>query len=307
MDVQPLLAHLFPGKETPHARIRTGKHNESYFVTVDSTEYVLRIAPPADTPVLFYERGMMRREPAIHELVTAHTRAPVARILEHDFTGSVIPNDWMLMERLPGAPISDSPLGGAAAHAMFYELGRSLREVHEITNSWHGYPRGSDTGPEKPRWLDAFTDMWDRLLDDVVSTEIYTADDKEWLIGLLRNHESSFGHDPLPSLLHMDVWSQNILSGPRGKLLGIVDWDRGLWGDPEIEFSVLEYCGMDTDAFWKGYGGTPERSDDYQVRRVFYLLYEHQKYIFIRAMRGGDIASARRYAQQSLGMARELT
>ncbi len=306
MDIQPLLNKLFSGKETRHARIRTGKHNESYFVTVDSTDYVLRIAPAPDTPVLFYERAMMRREPAIHELVATNTRAPVARILEHDFSGSVVPNDWLLMERLAGTPISDAPLDGALAHAMFYELGKSLREVHDIQNTWHGYPRGSDTGPEEVHWFDAFTNIWSRLLDDVVSTGIYSPGDKEWLAGLLRVHASSFSHDPAPSLMHMDVWAQNVLAGPRGELLGIVDWDRGLWGDPEIEFSVLEYCGMDTDAFWKGYGGAPERSDDYQIRRVFYLLYEHQKYIYIRAMRGGDVSSARRYAQQSLAMARQL-
>ena len=79
----------------------------------------------------------------------------------------------------------------------------------------------------------------------------------------------------------MDIWAQNILTDHNGELTGIVDWDRGLWGDPEIEFSVIEYCGISKPAFWEGYGKIPKITKEYQVRRLFYFLYEHQKYIYI--------------------------
>ena len=78
---------------------------------------------------------------------------------------------------------------------------------------------------------------------------------------------------PVPAaLLHMDVWAQNILVDDGGRLTGLVDWDRALWGDPEIEFAVLDYCGISTPAFWQGYGRERDLSEPAQVRRVFYLL-----------------------------------
>jgi len=308
MDVAPLLDHLFGGEPARLRRIPTGKFNTSYFVADGSSgrEYVLRIAPSPDTPVLFYERSMMRREPGIHALVEARTEAPVACIVEHDFSGSLVPNDWLLMERLPGSPLSDAPIGGRAARTLFHRLGEVLREVHAVKNAWHGYPEGSETGPSEPRWYDAFRDMWRRMLEDVSSTGLYTVDDKRRLAALLEKHSGSFTHDPEPSLLHMDIWSQNLLTDPDGRLLGIVDWDRGLWGDPEIEFSVLEYCGTSPDAFWRGYGSRPERDADFEVRRLFYLLYEHQKYIYIRSQRGGNTPLARRYAEEALALAKRL-
>jgi hypothetical protein len=55
-------------------------------------------------------------------------------------------------------------------------------------------------------------------------------------------------------------------------------------------------------AFWAGYGRTVEtRAGDAAIRRMFYLLYEHQKYIVISmSSRRGDPARARRYAAESL-------
>ncbi|OUL36382.1 hypothetical protein BV372_08175 [Nostoc sp. T09] len=55
-------------------------------------------------------------------------------------------------------------------------------------------------------------------------------------------------------MLHMDVWFQNILVDSAGNVTGLVDFDRALWGDPEIEFAVLDYCGISEPAFWRGYG-----------------------------------------------------
>jgi len=306
VEIQPLLDHLFEGRPTRVSRITTGKFNESYFVGDGRGEYVLRIAPAEHTPVLFYEQRMMRREPGIHHLVKENTSAPVARILEHDFSGSLIPNDWLLMERLPGGALSETPVGDGAADALFHRLGMVLRQVHAVTSEGHGYPEGGETGPLVPRWYDAFRTMWSRLLDDIVSTGLYSPEERDRLVALLEHHSRCFRHDPQPSLLHMDIWSQNLLTDTRGELHGIVDWDRGLWGDPEIEFSVLEYCGTSPDAFWSGYGSVPERDESFEVRRTFYLLYEHQKYIYIRSQRDGSPGLARRYAEQSLALASRL-
>jgi fructosamine-3-kinase len=96
----------------------------------------------------------------------------------------------------------------------------------------------------------------------------------------------------------MDIWHQNILVDERGTVTGIVDWDRALWGDPEIEFAVLDYCGISEPAFWEGYGQPRDWSPEAQVRQVFYLLYELQKYIVIRHGRSHDPASARQYKKQ---------
>jgi fructosamine-3-kinase len=104
----------------------------------------------------------------------------------------------------------------------------------------------------------------------------------------------------------MDVWSQNILVDGAGNVTGLVDFDRALWGDVEIEFAVLDYCGISEPPFWEGYGAERDTSPAAMIRRQFYLLYEVQKYMPIRVWRRNNPAAAARYKQQSLAMAAQL-
>jgi aminoglycoside phosphotransferase (APT) family kinase protein len=101
----------------------------------------------------------------------------------------------------------------------------------------------------------------------------------------------------------MDVWAQNILVDDASSLTGLVDWDRALWGDPEIEFAVLDYCAVSKPAFWEGYGRARDESEEARVRNIFYLLYEIQKYIVIREGRNNDPDGARWYKQHVMQIA----
>jgi aminoglycoside phosphotransferase (APT) family kinase protein len=86
--------------------IATGKHNASYWVQADERRYVLRVAPPDDAGLLFYERRMMRQEPALHALIRARTRVPVAEVVAHDFTRTRLDRDYLLLEALAGTALS---------------------------------------------------------------------------------------------------------------------------------------------------------------------------------------------------------
>jgi fructosamine-3-kinase len=104
----------------------------------------------------------------------------------------------------------------------------------------------------------------------------------------------------------MDVWSQNILIDDEGNVTGLVDFDRALWGDVEIEFAVLDYCGISHPPFWEGYGLVRDQSPPAMIRRQFYLLYEIQKYMPIQVWRRNDPVGAERYKQQSFQLVAQL-
>ena len=123
---------------------------------------------------------------------------------------------------------------------------------------------------------------------------------------LFELHEHHFTHPVSPILLHMDIWRQNILIDEAGNVTGLVDFDRALWGDVEIEFAVLDYCGISEPAFWEGYGTPHDESLPAQIRRQFYLLYELQKYMPIEVWRRNDPTTALRYKQQSFNLAAQL-
>ncbi len=296
-----VLTHLPDGTRVDRlGRVRTGKFNTSYFVDTNEGEFVLRIAPPSDSVFLFYERDMMRQEPALHRLLRERTSVPVAEVIAFDDSRETVPRDFLLMERLPGTALSQSP--GVDPAPVLDAVGRCLAQVHALTAERYGYL--GEHRPMEPQatWAEAFRIMWTKLLEDIADVGAYDEREVGRLTRLLERHLDLFDRPVAASLLHMDVWSQNLLVDARGRLTGIVDWDRALWGDPEIEFAVLDYCGVSGPTFWRGYGRRRDTSPEAEVRRVFYLLYELQKYIVIRAGRSGDRRAAEGYKRQALAI-----
>jgi aminoglycoside phosphotransferase (APT) family kinase protein len=285
--------------------IRTGKHNRSYFVHTGNGEAVLRIAPPQEG-MIFYERDMMAQEPAIHALLRSETTVPVAEIYAYDDSQALIDRSYMLMERLPGRSLADMRVSRPFYDRVLEQVGDALRQMHALTADSYGYIGAHHPIPPQPTWWAAFRAMWNALLDDVVAAGGYTEVEAEALRRTLDTYRETFDRSVEASLLHMDVWSQNILVDEAGNLTGLVDLDRALWGDPEIEYAVLDYCGISEPAFWRGYGRTRDGSIEARVRQRFYLLYEVQKYIVIHLWRRDDPAGAQRYKEHSLRLATPL-
>ncbi len=281
--------------------VGTGRFSTSWFVWVDTGpaagEYVLRVAPPDDAGFLFYEYRMMRQEPALHRLIRRRTDIPVPRIVAWDFSRRRIDRDWLIMERLSGEPLMKvtHSLLTRQVDGVLADLGRHTASLHAIRGRLFGY-RGRHA-PMQPRrcWADAFEDMWARLLDDVRAAGFYTDSLRDMAVGLYPRHRRAFEEPFAPGLCHMDLWSENILVH-KGRLAGLIDFDRACWGEPGIDLAVAEYCGLTRPAFWSGYGHRPEPTEAFLIRRWFYLMYEHQKYIVINGVRRRDAARARDYA-----------
>jgi aminoglycoside phosphotransferase (APT) family kinase protein len=305
IDVDPASLQFKP--------VRTGKHNSSFWVHSDSGRFVLRIAPRDDAGFLFYERLMMRQEPELHVLIRSRTKMPVAEIVGYDFDRKRIDRDYLLMRALPGTPMSDMPhLSAATRDRVLFQVGEYLRQLHKLTAEdclgleTYGYLGAHRPMPAQTTWSSAFWEMWNLLLDDIVACGAYTPDEAQWMRLLLESNLDHFQHPVVSRLLHMDVWSQNILIGDGGQVTGLVDFDRALWGDVEIEFAVLDYCGISEAAFWEGYGQQRDVSPTAMLRRLFYLLYEVQKYMPIRIWRRNDPEGAQRYKEQSFALARQI-
>lgn len=294
-------------------RVTTGKHNTSYWVKSNLGRFILRIAPPDDSGLLFYERLMMRQEPAIHHLLRDYTSVPVADMVAFDFDRSLIDRDYMVMSVLPGQPLSEmTHFSQTDYDRVLEQVGRYLHQVHMLTADMHmaqgvcGYLGAHCPMVPQPTWAEAFTVMWNALLDDVVACDGYDRALANALRDLLEYHRQCFERLVEPRLLHMDVWGQNILVDAAGNMSGLVDFDRALWGDVEIEFAVLDYCGISEPSFWRGYGLSRDESPSAMIRRQFYLLYEVLKYIPISIWRRQDRARADTYKQYAMRLIQPL-
>jgi len=305
IDANPASLSLTP--------IDTGRHNTSFWVDSDLGRFVLRIAPPDDAGFLFYERRMIRQELELHSLIRAKTPIPVAEVIGYDFSRALLDRDYLLMTTLPGTPLSDAPdLTYPRFERALGQVGEYLRQLHHLTANEclgveaYGYLGAHHPMEPQPTWAKAFGVMWNKLVDDVVACGSYTPDEAQAMRDLLDMYLEHFERPVTPRLLHMDVWSQNILIDEAGNVTGLVDFDRALWGDVEIEFAVLDYCGISEPAFWEAYGVPRDETLPALIRRQFYMLYEVQKYMPIRVWRRNNPASAARYKEQSIALAAQL-
>ncbi|NVM04554.1 MAG: aminoglycoside phosphotransferase family protein [Candidatus Helarchaeota archaeon] len=287
--------------------ITTGKFNASFIVKLKNRDLVLRIAPPQDTGLIFYEKNMMAQEPGIHRIVRGKKGIPVPEIYIYDTSHSIVDSDYIIMEKIDGITATDAHfLTKNQWDNVLYQIGEYLRELHSITAEEYGYL--GEHHPMEPQkdWASAFRVMWNKMVNQIVDVEGYSKMEGEFFTELLDKYIEIFKHNPASSLLHMDIWHQNIILDRSGKIVGIVDWDRALWGDVEIEFSVLDYCGISESPFWKGYGKERNASENAHLRNVFYLLYEIQKYIVIYATRRYNPMIKEQYKNQVFRIAESV-
>ena len=219
------------------------------------------------------------------------------------------------MTALPGTPLRDvSGITRTEFDRALHQVGEYLQQLHQLTateflddtDGQFGYLGAHRPMEAQQDWVSAFAVMWNKLIDDVAACGLYTPDEARAMRDLFELHRDHFNHPVEPSLLHMDVWSQNILVDESGNVTGLVDFDRALWGDVEIEFAVLDYCGISEPPFWEGYGTLRDESQPAMIRRQFYLLYEIQKYMPIRVWRRNDPDGAMQYKHHSFQLAAQL-
>lgn len=284
--------------------ILTGKFNSSYLLEAAGERLVLRLAPPRDAVYVFYERQMMRQEPELHALLRAQTEIPVPEVFGFDNSLTLVERDYILMSWLPGRPLTE--MGQVDFDHVLRQIGRYLRQAHALRGEQYGYVGAHRPMEPQGSWVEAFEVMWQKLVDDVAAVGYYDEEERAFLLTLFAQYRSFFDRPLAASLLHMDVWHQNILVDAQGTVTGLLDWDRALWGDPEIEFAVLDYCGLSEAAFWEGYGRARDDSAEARIRQVFYLLYELQKYIVIYHGRNHEPQRAAEKKEQVVRLVRQV-
>lgn len=300
------------------SEVSTGKFNQTYIaqinenfntindININKQKVVLRIAPPANSDFIFYEKNMMQREPKIHQIINNKTKIPIPKIYVFDNSQEIINRNYLLMEYIEGKPLSQTSVSSFKKEKIMKSTGRLLKELHHnCQNDLFGYP-ANHCMEQKKDWWSAFKEMWNKLITDLEKREIYNSSQAKKAREVLIKYRDLFPEQTSSTLLHMDIWEQNILINQKGEITGIVDWDRALWGDPEIEFAVLDYCGFNNSSFWEGYGSKPEKSPEFKIRSQFYHLYEVQKYPVIWYKRSPKPQQLENYKKYSLNLIETL-
>ena len=247
-----------------------GWFNVAYRVRLASgASVVLKIAPPAGVDVLTYERGMLRTEVAALRLVAERTSVPVPRVLAVDESRDLCDADYFFMEFIEGETLSTLP--AAERPVLQGALGALNRQLNEV----RGTGFGSLLSPSDRSWREVFTGMVETVLADGERRSVDLGVAYATVRRLLAAHAHSLDEVTEPRFVEWDLWDGNALVRD-GALVGIIDHERALWGDPLMEsgFAALVLPGTlgDATAFADGYGIGP-LTPTQLVRRRLYTLH----------------------------------
>jgi fructosamine-3-kinase len=186
---------------------------------------------------------------------------PLAYGLEGENAFLILP--WL--ESAPEAPDYWKAFGRSFAH--FHLSGRGDK---------YGYYRdnyiGSTAQPNcwKNSWVDFFRE--ERLEYQVrMAAELLKGNLSRSFIRLLDRLDNYLPEPAFPSLLHGDLWSGNIHTGPDGQAW-LID-PAAYYGHPEADLAMTELFGSQPEAFYRSYGEVNPIDKEYGERRDIYNLY----------------------------------
>lgn len=229
----------------------------------DGTRLILKVAPPAEAPVMRYEHGLLAAEALYY--ARAAGKAPVPEVVYAE-------PDLLVMTELPGATVAEQlrHYSPEARAGLRRELGGHLAALHTITgDGGFGYP----ADPLRPSWPEAFHGMVDALVADAAEHRVELPMPVERIRGLIDG--AGLDRVTTPVLVHFDLWDGNILMS-RGRVTGLIDAERAFWGDPIADLPSLSLFGEIDDDFLAGYragGGTFGEAEARRLRAYRLYLY----------------------------------
>ena len=252
-EIQRVCEHVFGAldKIITVTELSSGMFNNTYVITqLDNQCSILRVGPDASVYAFSNEKRLLHREHSIESYFkTIQDLIPQTQFV--DFSGEVIPRDYVVQSFLEGQlwdEITDE-LSPAQTTILWGQLGEIAQTIHTVAGQKFGFPIPM---PQFDTWTEAIIAIVSDMLTDLQILELDTSGVAEF-IGLLERGQSFLNEVETPHLLHGDLWPKNVLvDDSRAKIVGLLDAERALWGDPEAEW-IFHYFEVNP-AFWKGYG-----------------------------------------------------
>ena len=296
IDISPkclkkLLAMAFPHERVVGERELTdGYCNRAYWIDFSTRDpVVLKAGPPEGTPMLRYEKDLIRREAQALQWTAKNTDVPVPKVLWEDYSCTELAGHYLFMEALEGVPYNTVKTGlikKRGIKSVEYALGAMVKQLNSHKGKGFGYPHGLCEN-----WYEAICTMFGWLLDDAEDYSIPLPVERKDFITTLLHLRPILDEVKEPRFVHWDLWPGNVMIRPQNtqrkslqyasfspkwwkenwEVSGLFDFERVLWADPLMEYNFgHEYP---RHYFCQGYGEFSRLNSHEKLRRSLYDLY----------------------------------
>ncbi|MFJ4163924.1 phosphotransferase family protein [Microbacterium sp. NPDC089698] len=219
-----------------------GMFASTYRVVLDSGATVVVKLTRADPSGLCqYERGIARTEAQTYRIL-AHHGLPVPELLHTDFSQKLVAADVVVTRHLDGEPWNERAMDDASVARANRGLGALMSELHRIHPPAFGYP-AVEASMQRSTWRSAFRAMVDGILADADSVGVVIPAAR--VRAAMSRYADALDQVIRPSLVHADLWPANVFLDDQDRIVGLIDAERTIWGDP-----LLELVGADQFGLW---------------------------------------------------------
>lgn len=269
--IRRMVQKFFPETTMKKYRELTeGYFNAAYEITLaDHREVILKIAPRQDMRVMTYEKNIMYSEVSAIDLAGKNPGIPVPKILGYDPGRTVCESPYFFMEKLEGSSLHAirDTLTKEEIGKIYEEAGRIGARINQISCPCFGYPGQREYQGQE--WDQVFEKMLHAAVRDARAGEVDMKIQLDPLWEAYEKDRAFFQEVTEAKLVHWDCWDGNIFV-KNGRITGIIDWERCIWGDPLLEVGFREY---DKNlSYQKGYGKTSFTRQE-EKRILWYDVY----------------------------------
>ncbi len=208
-----------------------------------------------------------------------HTRFPAPRPYCRAGPGECMPFSFILMESLPGFCMSAHCLSPADRCIFEEQLADILIDLHSHTRQTFG---DIDLQPGYTEWQAIFVPKLFQLRQDL--STLLASDVLHTIDQVLSSASSVFSSQGIPTLVHGDIWSGNIMLVEKdGKtwISGIVDAPAVQFADPEYEMAYLEVFTTVSTPFFNTYTSVFPLRPGYELRKLYYWLHTWMLHVWL--------------------------
>lgn len=250
-----------------------GMFNTTYVIdTENHGKVVMRLGPVNRHLLLPYEHYLMETEAdAIRRCSDIGIKT--SEMLALDLSKTIVDRDVMIVKHLPALSMSEVTLTDEEARRIKAEVGYDMRLYNSIKGESFGRPHDVNRGNGCKLWSDAIRKELTEFELVCKPCKLYSEEEHTRIRRLFENAKELFDEIKTPYLLHNDLWTGNILVTKEGhEYAAIIDGDRAIWGDPDMELACMEYWTSDSDEFWNAYGSRPKTDIHSRIRKRLYDL-----------------------------------
>ncbi|MCL2061820.1 MAG: aminoglycoside phosphotransferase family protein [Firmicutes bacterium] len=213
-----------------------GEFNSVFCVSTSSQKYVIKIAPHEHTEVLTYEKNLLRQELDTYAVMCGKTQIKTPHIYYSDFSKTLIPAEFFIMEYLPTPTLAQIKLKKEKKLAINVRLAEFLGELHRIKGAGFGYVQNG----LHPDWYTAIKDMISNLIADAARKNKKLHGGHKLLAYVEKHKEILQKVDAV--LVNFDLWDVNVFYAEKqnGCDLSLIDPERSFYGDRLGDFIAVD-------------------------------------------------------------------